>query len=553
MVQQRPPWWPRFSSTLRSTAVTARVGLTLGIAIAVLFVTGLLSHYQYEPWSWLPEPAKPVWGYRLTQGIHVATGIATIPVLLVKLWTVYPNQFRFPPIGSIKHAIERLSVAILVSVALVQVTTGLLNVLNWYPFPWYFVSVHRFLAYVLVGSALLHVGVKLPDIAYGLKAKVSEADVLTEIPWNENPESHSNAGTLPDPPTPGISRRGMLTAAGAGVGVVVLASVGQTVTPLEPLGLIAPRQWTKGPQGVPVNRTAEQAKIAAAATSPTWSLEVVGPKAVSADAGRPRRQGGARGTVTRQLRRRLERGSELARPVPARGGSAGRRHRRVPNPADLARAGLGSQSLLYGGSTALGCATRNPSQRAAAGHRPRLPATADLSQPGRRAQYQVAGPDRGALVKAWRIILAVAGVALAAFGIFRLVSETPLYSLVVLALWLAAALVLHDAILAPSVVGVGWLLRRFVPDRERRFVQVALIMIALVAVIAIPMIFLRGSQPAVKALLLRNYGANLILIIGVIAVVSLLLYAVRIARNRKRQPVQDGSALDTAAAGSADD
>jgi DMSO/TMAO reductase YedYZ molybdopterin-dependent catalytic subunit len=278
MVQQRPPWWPKFSSTLRSTAVTARVGLVLGIAIVVLFVTGLLSHYQYEPWSWLPQPAKPVWGYRLTQGIHVAAGIATIPLLLFKLWSVYPNQFRFPPIKSIKHALERVSVAILVSVALVQVITGFLNVLNWYPFPWYFVTVHRFLAYLLLGSVLLHVGIKLPDIAYGLSAKVAEADVLTEIPWNENPESHSNAGTLPDPPTPGISRRGMLTAAGAGVGVVVLTSVGQTITPLEPLGLLAPRQWTAGPQGVPVNRTAEQARVIAAATSPAWTLDVAGPK-----------------------------------------------------------------------------------------------------------------------------------------------------------------------------------------------------------------------------------------------------------------------------------
>jgi DMSO/TMAO reductase YedYZ molybdopterin-dependent catalytic subunit len=278
MVQQRPRWWPKFSSTLRSTAVTARVGRVLGIAIAVLFITGLLSHFQYAPWSWLPQPAKPVWGYRLTQGVHVASGIATIPLLLFKLWTVYPNKFRFPPIRSIKHAVERLSVAILVSVALVQVTTGFLNVLNWYPFPWYFVTVHRFLAYVLVGSLLLHVGVKLPDIAYGLSAKVPEADVLTEIPWNENPESHSLAGTLPDPPTPGISRRGMLATAEAGVGVVILTSVGQTITPLEPLGLLAPRQWTKGPQGVPVNRTAEQAGIMAAATSPSWSLEVVGPK-----------------------------------------------------------------------------------------------------------------------------------------------------------------------------------------------------------------------------------------------------------------------------------
>ena len=128
-----------------------------------------------------------MWGYRLTQGIHIATGTATIPLLLFKLWSVYPNQFRFPPVRSIRHAIERATVAILVSTALVQVTTGLLNVLNWYPFVWFFPPVHRFLGYVLVGSVLLHIGVKLPDIAYGLKAKLPEADVLTEIPWDENP------------------------------------------------------------------------------------------------------------------------------------------------------------------------------------------------------------------------------------------------------------------------------------------------------------------------------------------------------------------------------
>src|SRR6187549_3377088 len=108
MLRQRPRWWPRFGSTLRSTAMTAPLGIVLGVAIAILFVTGLLSHYQYEPWTWLPEPAKPVWGYRLTQGIHVAAGMATIPLLLVKLWSVYPNLFRFPPMRSIRHALERI-------------------------------------------------------------------------------------------------------------------------------------------------------------------------------------------------------------------------------------------------------------------------------------------------------------------------------------------------------------------------------------------------------------------------------------------------------------
>ena len=49
-VASRPTWWPRFSSTLRSTALTARLGLALGIAFGVCFLTGLLSYYQYSPW-----------------------------------------------------------------------------------------------------------------------------------------------------------------------------------------------------------------------------------------------------------------------------------------------------------------------------------------------------------------------------------------------------------------------------------------------------------------------------------------------------------------------
>jgi len=135
-------------------------------------------------------------------------------------------------------------------------------------------------------------------------------------------------------------------------------------------------------------------------------------------------------------------------------------------------------------------------------------------------------------VKAWRNILAGAGIGLALFGLFRLGTQIPLSSLVVLGIWLVAALIIHDGVLSPAVVTLGWLLRRFVPDRGRRYLQAALITSGLITVIALPMIYLRGSQPAVKALLLRNYGANLTLIIGAIALASLFLYAVRVARDR---------------------
>jgi hypothetical protein len=277
-VTERPVFWPHFSSPVRSTALTARLGRLLGIAIGICFLTGLLSHYQYGPWRWLPEPASPVWGFRLTQGVHVATGMAAIPLVLIKLWSVYPNLFRWPPARSVKHAIERGTVGLLVAATLVQLITGFANALNWYPFRWDFVPVHWALAWVVVGSVLLHIAVKLPDIVYGLQIRVADGDVLSEIPWNENPVSHSNAGQVPPPPTPALSRRGVLTVTGLGLGAVLITTVGQTVKPLEPVGLLAIRQPRRGPQGVPVNRTAEQAQVLTTAVDPTWRLGVQGPR-----------------------------------------------------------------------------------------------------------------------------------------------------------------------------------------------------------------------------------------------------------------------------------
>ena len=278
--QDPPGFWPRFRSPLRSTAFTARVGRVLGICFATCFVTGLLSHYQYHPWTWLPEPATPVWLYRVTQGVHVTTGTISIPLLLVKLWSVYPNLFRWPLLKSVKGALERLSIAVLVSSALVELVTGYFNVLNWYPWSWDFVPVHRYLAYVVIGSLLLHIAIKLPDIRYGLRVKLSAGDVLTEKPWAENPDSWSNNDhDPPPPPVPeGISRRGALIATGAGVGLIVVTQVGQSITPLEPVGLLAVRQHQKGPLGVPVNRTADQAAVRELAVRTDWRLQVDGPK-----------------------------------------------------------------------------------------------------------------------------------------------------------------------------------------------------------------------------------------------------------------------------------
>ena len=145
----RPERWPAFSSPVRSTALTARIGRVLGICFGICLVTGC-SATTSSALGVAARALRP----RGSTGSHrgyTSRRDRVIPLLLVKLWSVFPNLFRWPAVRSLKHAAERLSVFVLISTALVQLTTGDLDTLNWYPWPWDFVSVHRFLAYVLIG------------------------------------------------------------------------------------------------------------------------------------------------------------------------------------------------------------------------------------------------------------------------------------------------------------------------------------------------------------------------------------------------------------------
>lgn len=133
-----------------------------------------------------------------------------------------------------------------------------------------------------------------------------------------------------------------------------------------------------------------------------------------------------------------------------------------------------------------------------------------------------------------RLALGTAGVLLGAFGVYRLITQEPHGKLLDLVKWLAGALVIHDAIIAPVVVAVGWVIAHVVPPRGRRYLQAGLIIGALITIVAIPLIYRRGSQPASKAILLRNYGGNLTILLGIVAGLCLLAYAVHVARDRPR-------------------
>jgi hypothetical protein len=144
-------------------------------------------------------------------------------------------------------------------------------------------------------------------------------------------------------------------------------------------------------------------------------------------------------------------------------------------------------------------------------------------------------------MRGWRLILGGAGILVGVYGLVQLAVNVPASSLILVAAWLIGAVIIHDGILSPAVVGVGSIMRRLVPDRGRRYLQAALIMGAIVTLIAIPMIYRQGTQPPSKALLLQNFGANLTLLLGIIGAVLLLAYSVRVARDRSAEPPKPGA------------
>ncbi|MBT1606749.1 molybdopterin-dependent oxidoreductase [Curtobacterium flaccumfaciens] len=153
------------ASPNRNARSAVVLGRLLGIAFLICFGTGIYSHLLQEPLGWMRFPTRPTQLYQFTQGLHITTGIAIIPLLLAKLNTVMPALVQVPPVRGVLHLLERLSIAVLVSASIIQVVTGLLNTYQWYPWPFPFRQVHNALAYVIIGSLAIHIAAKLPVIA----------------------------------------------------------------------------------------------------------------------------------------------------------------------------------------------------------------------------------------------------------------------------------------------------------------------------------------------------------------------------------------------------
>ncbi len=282
-------------SPLRGPRLTAILGLILLIGLPVVIVTGLLSNDAYQPglggnalgrhlgpldiylFGW---PTRPAWLYAVSQGLHVAVGLALFPIVLTKLWSVIPRLFEWPPVRSPAHAIERLSLALLVGGALFEFVTGILNIQYWYAFPFDFVQAHLYGAWVFIGAFLAHVIVKFGTMRTSLRTR---SEVLAVTDTRFAPGQGPRPLTPPHPAPASMSRRALLTGAGAASMILLLQGAGQAIGgPVRFLAFLLPRGRTRpGPLGFAVNKTWLGTGLSTASVGAAWRLKVHGERTLT--------------------------------------------------------------------------------------------------------------------------------------------------------------------------------------------------------------------------------------------------------------------------------
>jgi DMSO/TMAO reductase YedYZ molybdopterin-dependent catalytic subunit len=278
----RPGFW---KSPLRGPWLTAVLGSILLVLVVIVAVTGFLSHAAYQPdlgnnalvrpdlpfTTFFGWPSGPSWLYALSQGLHVNVGLAVIPVVLAKLWSVIPRLFAWPPVRSASEGFERLTVALLVASTGFLLATGVANIQYWYVFRFDFVKAHYYAAVVFLAALAAHLVVKVPVALRAYRSRGVLAPLRAGLAETVPEPDGDVVAPEPDPPT--VSRRGLLAAVGAGSVALAVANAGTSIGgPLRPTAFLGPRRSG----GFPVNKTATGAKITPAMVGADYRLVLAG-------------------------------------------------------------------------------------------------------------------------------------------------------------------------------------------------------------------------------------------------------------------------------------
>jgi hypothetical protein len=122
-------------------------------------------------------------------------------------------------------------------------------------------------------------------------------------------------------------------------------------------------------------------------------------------------------------------------------------------------------------------------------------------------------------VKATRICLAALGTLAIGYAVLGALTD-PDDRLVGHLSFLLAVQAAHDAVVLPAAIGVGLLLRRYIPAPARRVVQAALLVSVAVAVVGVPLALGYGRPADNLSALPLNYVRGLLAVLAAVWLVA---------------------------------
>ena len=152
--------------------------------------------------------------------------------------------------------------------------------------------------------------------------------------------------------------------------------------------------------------------------------------------------------------------------------------------------------------------------------------------PGDPYASDPARPATSAVQPWWRWLFLLPGLAAVAYGIYGLLtagSRVPLDSWLT---WFVGSALLHDLVIAPLWIGLGWLGARVLPAAARPAIVVGAAVSGFLTLVALPFLLGVGADPANPSFLPREYGRNLLLLVVAVLVVSAVWGAVATVRAR---------------------